>query len=362
MAETQRRKTEMEKMSAFQTSYFQLFSKFEEGQLSLIDLRAPVEFSVGSMPQAKNIPLFSNSERSEIGTTYKQVGSKDAIGLGLEIFAKNSDKFIETILSELNPAGEIAIHCARGGMRSGFVAKLLGAMGVKVYLLRGGYKDYRQQVLLKISDLSKHRKLVLIGKTGSGKTEVLQALADGPVIDLEGLARHRGSALGGMRQDKIPATQQNFENAMASRYEKVKSAKIILLEHETSLGPVIVPSNLRLSLNQSRMILVERDFDERVEKLTRLYFSDFDEQQLAMFRQGIAMFSHQISDKTKLNLLELATSGKFDEITRILLQERYDKVYAKSLRKFETNTITCINLSADFGRGLFEIRKLLENA
>jgi tRNA 2-selenouridine synthase len=342
-----------------ESGYFEILDQLVHREIQLIDLRAPIEFTRGAMPFAVNLPLFTDDERALVGTTYRQENARAAVALGIEVFASKSHQFVDEILAKVNPRGEIALHCARGGMRSRSVALYLATMGIKVRLLKGGYKDFRQQVQDKIGELSRHTKLVLIGRTGSGKTELIQLLADAATIDFEGIANHRGSALGAIQQKESLATQQNFENMIAVRYQKICGNKVILVEHESNLGPVVVPESLRRSLNSSPMVLIERNTSDRIKHLVQVYTSQWNEVEDGKFLAGMNLFKNQISDGDKATILELAQKRDFSGVTELLLRVRYDPVYDKSLKRFENNVIKTLNLSDDPQQALNWLRQQL---
>lgn len=343
-----------------EVSLFEFSAWFQNRKIALIDLRAPIEFKKGAVPTAVNVPLFSDQERAEVGTLYKQVSRTAAVSHGVEAFSYKCEDFLNQIAAFVNSHGEIAVYCARGGLRSSFVASLLKASGIKVFQLKGGYKDYRLQVQVELDRFALHEKLVLIGMTGSGKTEVLDHLRGWPVLDFEQLAGHRGSALGGLAQTIPPATQQDFENLIAFHYQRVKSAPVILVEHETSLGDVILPGALRLSLRSAKMILLKRSLEDRVANIVKVYFSHFTALELQKFEASIDLFRNQISPATKKNLVLLARQNRFVELTEILLRERYDKAYQKFLTNSETHIIKTLDLTFDFEGSLAWIKSQLK--
>ena len=347
-------------MSSTDLSYFEFLEAYPENLVSIIDVRSPIEFLKGSVPFSHNVPLFSDEERAEIGTVYKMKGPHEAVTLGLEFFSATAAQFIDQAIKYKNMRSELAVYCARGGMRSSFVAHLLTSIGIRVLRLKGGYKDFRTDVLKKIDDLASHQKLVMIGKTGSGKTEVLQALIGYPVLDFEGLAGHRGSALGGMAQKKAPATQQNFENQLAYCFHKIRDKRCILVEHETTLGSVIVPQKLRQSLGSAQMILLERKRETRILKLVELYFSNFGPLELAQFEENMKLFRSYFSEKMKETLINYARSGQFGELVAILLDEHYDKAYEKFLRKSDHLVIHTLNIDS-FEESLLWIKEKLSD-
>ena len=178
----------------------------------LLDVRSPAEFEQGHIPGAINVALFTNEERARVGTIYKTQGKDEAVLEGLRIVGPKMASIVEQAL-ELAPERKLKVHCWRGGMRSGSVGWLLRQAGFSVEVLNGGYKAYRQKVLQELAN--PFNFVVVGGPTGSGKTHVLKALQNSgeQVIDLEGLAHHRGSAFGHMGLEEQPSSEY-FENLL----------------------------------------------------------------------------------------------------------------------------------------------------
>jgi tRNA 2-selenouridine synthase len=208
----------------------------------VLDVRSPGEYTHAHIPGAYSLPLFSDEERKVVGTAYKQQSKQTAIKIGLEYFGVKMKKMVEeaeslvaTYLKEKNnppvlpvfppgTGGGIAVHCWRGGMRSAGVAWLLDLYGFKVYTIIGGYKAYRKWVREQFEQPCKMK--VLGGYTGSGKTLVLHAIkrTGYPVIDLEALANHKGSAFGAMGEKPQPS-QEMFENLLANELHHYLTAQ-----------------------------------------------------------------------------------------------------------------------------------------
>jgi len=176
--------------------------------VALIDVRTPAEFEKGHIPAAFNVPLFSNEERVKVGTTYKQVGREEAILLGFDLTGSKWSGFIKRAL-EISPDKKIAVHCWRGGMRSGAMAWALDLYGFEVFVIKGGYKSYRRWAHQQFD--RQYPLCILGGMTGSGKTKILHklSLAGEQVIDLEDLAQHQGSSYGTMNK-LVQPTQEQF--------------------------------------------------------------------------------------------------------------------------------------------------------
>ena len=198
----------------------------------IIDVRSPSEYTHAHIPQAQNLPLFSDEERKVIGTAYKQLSRERAIKFGLDYFGpkmRTTIEEVETLAkvseSQTHSSTTILVHCWRGGMRSGAVAWLLDLYGFKVFTLEGGYKAYRNWILQQFEKPFNFN--IIGGFTGSGKTPLLYGLQKNnkTIIDLEGLANHKGSALGGIGQPPQPS-QEMFENLLGMELAKDRKSVV----------------------------------------------------------------------------------------------------------------------------------------
>ena len=234
--------------------------------IPVIDVRTPAEFEHGHIPGAFNVPLFSNEERVVVGTLYKQVGRDQAILKGLEYVGPKM-KSIVTQCREVMNTNEVIVHCWRGGMRSASVAWLLETTGTKAHTLTHGYKAYRR--LAQEFFAKPYQLIVMGGKTGSGKTDILKeiALAGEQVIDLEGIAHHKGSAFGTIGE--IPqATNEQFENNLFEALLKLDEHKSLWIEDESqSIGKNNVPQVLFHNIRNSNIIFIDVPKEIRVNRL-----------------------------------------------------------------------------------------------
>jgi tRNA 2-selenouridine synthase len=209
--------------------------------MPLIDVRSPGEFEKGHIPGAVNIPLFSNEERAHVGTVYVQHSKGKAIELGYKYVTPKLDWFIEESLKVANQSA-VVIHCWRGGMRSHAFAEHLHANGFQqVYVLEGGYKAFRNYLLKYLEQPVQLR--ILGGYTGSGKTRILKELAASgeQIIDLEGIAHHKGSAFGYMGELPQP-TQEQFENNLFENVRKLNLELPVWVEDESQkIGCINIP-------------------------------------------------------------------------------------------------------------------------
>lgn len=299
----------------------------------VIDVRSEAEFDHAHIPGAWNLPLFSNEERKIVGTIYKQTSREDAIKKGLEFFGpkmKEMILFVEDKMKAFNPPNKtILVHCWRGGMRSAGVAWLLDLYGFKVYTLAGGYKAYRNWVLKKME--SRPTLKILGGYTGSGKTIVLDALKklNQVVIDLEGLAGHRGSAFGNIGLPKQPS-QEMFENKLAVELDSANTnndgGSIWLEDESQRIGTVNIPQSFWLHMRKSDIHFIEIPFEQRLDYLVETY-GKLEISELKSATERIQKKLGGLETKTALAFLEENNiRGAFS-----ILLKYYDKLYSKGL-------------------------------
>ncbi|KQS30735.1 tRNA 2-selenouridine(34) synthase MnmH [Dyadobacter sp. Leaf189] len=307
----------------------------------LADVRTPAEFEHAHIPGAVNLPLFSNQERVLVGTTYKQVSREAAILLGFDLTGNKWSGFIRQAL-ELAPDKRIALHCWRGGMRSGAMAWALDLYGFEVFLIRGGYKSYRQWANQQFA--REYELLVLGGMTGSGKTRQLGWLREmgEQVIDLEELARHQGSAYGTMNK-MIQPTQEQFENNLAWVMKDIDGNRRVWLEDENlNIGKVTIPRALWASMIQAPLLNVEVDINIRVAGLVGEYGA-LDKDFLIACTQRI---HKRLGPLQTTQAIEAIQQDKMDDFIRIVLVY-YDKAYLKALARSDPGRIHTLALAGD---------------
>jgi tRNA 2-selenouridine synthase len=301
----------------------------------IIDVRSPGEYEHAHIPTAFNLPLFTNEERAIIGTTYKKQSREAAIKAGLPLFGNKMRDMIEAVEAWINQKNKedarptIFIHCWRGGMRSAAVAWLLDLYGYKVIQLIGGYKAYRNWVLAQFNVPYSFK--VLGGYTGSGKTEILQTLQKRKhrVIDLEGMAHHKGSAYGAIGQAVQPS-QEMFENILAlalheQNFENKNKAPIWIEDESQRIGTVLIPTPLFHLIRNSTCYFITIPFDERLSFILEGY-GKFDKQSLMNATLRIQKRLGGLETKTAINHI---IEGEYKQAFAILLKY-YDKWYEKN--------------------------------
>jgi tRNA 2-selenouridine synthase len=305
----------------------------------LVDVRTPAEFAHGKVPGAFNIPIFTNEERVKVGTTYKQVGREAAILLGFDLTGSKWSGFIKQAL-EIAPSKKIAVHCWRGGMRSGAMAWAFNLYGFEVYLIQGGYKTYRRWTLEQFD--KSYPFTVLGGKTGSGKTKLLHQLAvlGEQIVDLEELAQHQGSSYGTMKS-MVQPTQEQFENNLAFQLHALNLSKQIWIEDESmTIGKRCIPKNLWNQMRNSTLLNLEVPLEPRVEILAKEYGA-LDKDFLMACTQRIR--KRLGPEQTKHAILAI-NENRMEDFVRLVLVY-YDKTYAAGLAKRDKEKISALALT-----------------
>lgn len=335
----------------------------------VLDVRSPGEFTHAHFPGAYNLPLFSDEERKIVGTAYKQESREAAIKIGLDFFGPKMKKMVEEVESivkssisgvgSYRPSNPLLIYCWRGGMRSAGIAWLMDLYGFKVYTLVGGYKRFRNYVLDTFKRPFEFK--VLAGYTGSGKTEVLKALRQKGerVVDLEEVARHKGSAFGGIYQ-KQPS-QEMFENVLALELLRQaggddQQASIWLEDESQRIGDVNIPGEVWLNMRRSPVYFLDIPFEKRLHHIVSEY-GKLDKEKLINCIYRIERRLGGLETKNAINyLLENNTIECF----RILLRY-YDKWYLKSLHNRENLNSLLVGISCE-NAGQQNIEALREQA
>jgi tRNA 2-selenouridine synthase len=323
------------------------------GNHPIFDVRSPAEFLHAHIPGAYSLPLFTDEERKIVGTAYKQQSRQDAIKIGLDFFGVKMKKMVEEVEQiirgrQISGNGKQAItntvlvHCWRGGMRSTGVAWLLDLYGYKVYALVGGYKAFRNWILQQFD--KEYNFKILGGYTGSGKTVLLKELKrlGHPVIDLEGLANHKGSAFGAEGEKQQPG-QEMFENLFGIQLfqQKIKLKKeplhsdrddqftSVWLEDESrAIGSLNIPNNIWYKMRNSPLYFIEIPFEERLDYLVATYGS-FKKENLV---NAILRIRKRLGNLETKNAINFLLTENIRESFSIILKY-YDKYYNKGLNE-----------------------------
>lgn len=305
-------------------------------QYPILDVRSPSEYAHAHMKNAYSLPLFSDEERKVVGTAYKQQGKQPAIKLGLNYFGIKMAAMVSEVEALLAASPDpndklVLVHCWRGGMRSAGVAWLLDLYGYTVYTLAGGYKAYRNWVLAQFT--IPYQCKVLGGFTGSGKTETLHALqaSKEPIIDLEGLAHHKGSAFGNLGQPMQPS-QEQFENILAQLLFKIHTehAYVWVEDESRRIGLVNIPAPLFEQMRKSKVYFLDIPFSQRLQFIVSGY-GKFEKDKLMTAILRIKKRLGGLETKTAINfLIEDDVVSSFS-----VLLTYYDKLYLKGANNRE---------------------------
>jgi tRNA 2-selenouridine synthase len=294
----------------------------------LVDVRSPGEFESGHVTGAISIPLFADYERAIVGTIYKQQGKTDAIEKGLEIVGPKMAALAKQA-EEVAVDGKLGVYCWRGGMRSNRMAWLFEQVGLNCTVLDGGYKAYRNTVLHSFSNAK--RLIVIDGPTGSGKTDILHAIrhAGEQIIDLEGLANHKGSAFGSIGMNPQPTSQQ-FQNDLYGQLRELNPEKRIWIEREgMTIGKVYLPQLLWQRMTESTAIAIDIPLELRIERLV----GDYGNAPISELEKSIMKLQQKLGGQHMKATLELLNENRLAEVAELLLHY-YDKRYAFSKEKY----------------------------
>jgi tRNA 2-selenouridine synthase len=301
---------------------------------AIIDARSEDEYAEDHLPRAVNWPSLDNAERKEIGTIYKQVSPFEARKKGAALVSANVARHIQAHMLDKPRDWKPLAYCWRGGKRSGFLAMVLDQIGFRTHIVEGGYKAFRAAVREQIPELASRLEYrVVCGLTGSGKTRLLHALraAGAQVLDLEGLASHRGSVLGTVPGVPQP-TQKGFDTLVWAELRKLDPSRPVFVESESKkIGNVTVPEALIARMRASECLDVQLPDDERVALLMEDY--DFLARDTEFFCHRLAALNelrgHSVVEKWQ----QQARAGDIPELFRDLLVRHYDPGYSSSIRR-----------------------------
>jgi len=294
----------------------------------LIDVRSEGEYGEDTIPGAVNIPVLNDEERAAVGTIYHHQGPAPARRLALELV---SPKLAEKVaaVDKLADGRKLAVFCWRGGQRSQFLASVLDTMGYDVYRIIGGYKAYRRHVnqYLDQEELNQ-RAVVLHGLTGVGKTEVLVRLGEKglPVLDLEGLARHRGSVYGKIGLPPSP-TQKAFENSIVQFLTGIGQNSVFIVECESRrVGNLLAPLALMNSMKKGYRVLLYTSLENRVKRIREVYTKGPGEN-IKELQEATYSLVKRLGKARVEELNRLLAGRKFETVFAYLLKNYYDPLY-----------------------------------
>jgi tRNA 2-selenouridine synthase len=309
----------------------QALSLRDKGAL-MVDARSPSEYTEATVPGAINVPFLDDAERSEVGTLYKQAGKQQARRRGVEIVAPKIPVLIDQVAArQAMTSLPAVVFCWRGGMRSLALARFLDLAGIPARQLSGGHKAFRRLVLNFFEQANWGRLLVLRGLTGVGKTYYLRRLAERsyPVIDLEGLANHRGSAFGSLGLPPQPS-QKMFEALLWDKLRKIHPDSYVLAEGESRhIGRVALPLTVYRALQTETSIWLKTSLETR----TRNILADYPaiDQLKEEFAPPILALKDKLGKETVSHYLQLLETGNWQDLVHELMVNYYDPLYRHTL-------------------------------
>lgn len=302
---------------------------------AVIDVRSPAEFAEDHLPGAVNWPVLDDEQRKTVGTLYVQVSPHEARKVGAAMVSRNIAAHIEQHVRDLPREWRPLVYCWRGGQRSGSLALVLGQIGFRTTQLQGGYKGFRALVREQLGAAPPGlRWTVLCGRTGSGKTRLLRAIADagGQVLDLEALAQHRGSILGALPGQPQPS-QKHFDTRVWQALQALDPARPVFVESESArIGKLRVPEVLIDHMHgRGRCLRIEMDAPARIALLQHDYAE--------LTIDGEA-FARQLEPLVELRgralvaaWQALAREGRWPEVIGALMDQHYDPLYERSMAR-----------------------------
>lgn len=301
---------------------------------TILDARSPSEYALDHLPGACNTPVLDDDERARVGTTNAEAGAFEAKRQGAALVARNIAGLMDTVFREQPREWSPLVYCWRGGQRSGSLATVLARVGWSVSLIEGGYKAFRQAMLKDLQTRSAALQFrVIAGRTGTAKTRLLESLGrhGAQVLDLEALARHRGSVLGQWPAENQPG-QKRFESLLWATIRAFDPAHPVYVESESrKIGQCQIPEAMILNMRASGLIQIEAEVTTR----TRFLLEDYQHlchaqsPLIAQLERLIPLHGHE-----RVALwTEQAQAGQWEALVENLLVEHYDPAYDRSIRR-----------------------------
>ncbi|MFN7825611.1 MAG: tRNA 2-selenouridine(34) synthase MnmH [Pseudobdellovibrionaceae bacterium] len=329
----------------------ELFQHLQSGK-PVLDVRAEVEFESGSIPSSTCVPILNNDERHRIGWTYKNKGPEEAVKLGYEIVSgENKEAKVRKWTEFFHQNPTAILTCFRGGQRSGIAQAWLKEVGIDRPRIQGGYKKVRQFLLETLEQKSQSLGMLIVsGPTGSGKTRLIEALPEQvPTVNLENIAKHRGSAFGHWK-DPQPG-QADYENRLAQRLlnlqDRGPEPSLVIEDESRMIGHIVQPESFFKTLRNSALVVIEEDLEFRVQQVYEDYISSIqklsEEDQnfyYENYQKALGVLQKKLGDERSRKAHRLLMEGRAKdskelhlEWIRILIGEYYDPLYLKSFQK-----------------------------
>jgi tRNA 2-selenouridine synthase len=314
-----------------------------EGGFQVVDVRSPMEFADGHMPGAVNRPLLDDTQRETVGIAYKNEGASRARVAAMELVSPDLAGYLAGLgeLAKAQPRGRrLAVMCWRGGERSRNVVLLLALIGVHAVTVTGGYRAYRREVLNGLEQWRPNLPVVtLYGQTGAGKSALLRALA-GTIpskrgarpwgLDLEQLALHRGSLLGGLNQPG-ERRQKDFDALLWDELRHPRGDYLVLEGEGGKIGRIFLPTTVAEAIRGGLPVLVSASVESRAERIMQEYDPEsWGSLDVERFRRSLELIAARLPRETVTSLETAFVDGRFTDVVKRLLVEYYDPLYQRS--------------------------------
>ncbi len=295
----------------------------------LVDVRSPHEFEESHIPGAVNLPLFEDDEKRLIGFVYRTQGVDKAKELG-ESIAKGKLSLLHRKLKELKERyGNVVVYCWRGGMRSKGLCEAMDRMGLDLLRLKGGYRAYRKFILKDMERLLEGISfIVLTGKTGVGKTRVLKALKERgyPVLDLEAVAKDRGSVFGSVGiPDRV--SQKMFDSLLYEIIRDIGSGWVFLEDESRRIGNLHIPEPLWKRKEEGVYVELRASLEVRVRNILEDYTSHGGWKEEALL--AVRKIRKYLGEEKYRRVIELFEAQDYGAVVRFLIEEYYDRKYKR---------------------------------
>ncbi len=293
----------------------------------LVDIRSPQEFEEFHIPGAVNVPLFENEEKKLVGYVYRNEGIERAKEVGKEIAQRKIEEFYRTFRELKERFENVIVYCWRGGMRSRGMCEAMAQKGLDLYRLEGGYRAYRQFILKDMERLAGGVEfIVLTGKTGVGKTEVLKVLKERgyPVVDLEGLAKDRGSVFGSVGITER-VSQKMFDALLYEELRRAGSGLVFIEDESRRIGNIYIPDPVWKRKERGIYVELVASIERRVENIMEVYTRREGWQEEAL--EAVLRIRKYLGPQRLEYILKRFREGNYREVVRFLMEEYYDRKY-----------------------------------
>lgn len=325
-----------------------------KGNYILIDVRSPGEHQNATIPGAFSLPIFDDEERSRIGHVYVNESVEKAKRIGIEAVSARLPMLFSQILEWNQQYDQLVFFCAKGGMRSASVVALMVELGIKACKLKDGYKGYRAFINARLPEVNESiNYIVLHGKTGTGKTRILNKLKElgYDVLDLEATANHRGSLLGGVGLGQ-ERSQKQFESLIYESLIQAKSSHVFVEGESKRIGNMIIPHYIFETMKKGSHLLVSASLDFRADALIQDYIQDKNSTE--ELKAAIESLSKYIGEKPVEKYVDLINAGDYKSVATELMVAYYDPMYANEFNKYDYDLVFEID-SVEVG-----VRKMID--